>query len=209
VRLHTEAEKFLGSERVEGVSLANGETLTADVYVTATGVQPNVDFLESSGIDCGWGIRVDDRLSTNVEGVYAAGDVAETHDRLTGERYVHAIFPNAVAQAEIVAANVLGHDLRYEGAEAMNSLKHLGLPVMAVGAVAGDETLRWQSGAVLRHLVLQDDRLIGFRLVGDVERGGLLRSLMLRRLPIGRFKERLLRGDFGFADLALTLPTVA
>ena len=77
-----------------------------------------------------WGIHVDDRCDL-IPGIVAAGDVAEAADRLTGERYVHAIFPNAVAQAPIAAANLLGAGLRYEGAEAMNSLKHLGVPIVA------------------------------------------------------------------------------
>ena len=61
------------------------------------------------------GVAVDDRMRTSAAGVYAAGDVAEAQDRLTGERYVHAIFPNAVAQAEVAALNILGIDTAYAG----------------------------------------------------------------------------------------------
>ena len=56
---------------------------------------------------------------------------------LTGERYVHAIFPNAVAQAKIAAANALGANITYDGAESMNSLKHLGVPIVAMGMTEG------------------------------------------------------------------------
>ena len=48
-------------------------------------------------------------------GIVAAGDVAEAADWLTGERFVHAIFPNAVTQAPIAAANLLGADLPTTG----------------------------------------------------------------------------------------------
>ena len=72
--------------------------LRADIYVAATGVKPNLELLAGAGVETRWGVLVDDALRTNVADVYAAGDVAETVDRLTGERYVHAIFPNAVAQ---------------------------------------------------------------------------------------------------------------
>src|SRR3990172_5628333 len=78
--------------------MGSGEGIKADAYVTATGVKPNVEFLEGSGVDFDWGVRTDDHLLTNVPDVYAAGDVAETFDRMTGERYVHAIFPNAAMQ---------------------------------------------------------------------------------------------------------------
>jgi hypothetical protein len=52
-------------------------------------------------------------------------DVAETFDRLSGERYVHATFPNAVEQGRVAALNILGRDMAYEGSDNMNSLKHL------------------------------------------------------------------------------------
>jgi NADPH-dependent 2,4-dienoyl-CoA reductase/sulfur reductase-like enzyme len=55
-----------------------------------------------------------------VSGVVAAGDVAEAADWLTGERYVHAIFSNAVTQAPRAAANLLGGNLTHDGAEWMN-----------------------------------------------------------------------------------------
>ena len=117
--------------------MADGELVTADLYIAATGVKPNVSFLAGSGVAHEWGITVDDHLRTTAPGIWAAGDVVEAPDRATGEAYVHAIFPNAVDQARVVAANMLGGDVAYAGAESMNSLKHLGLPIMAVGAMEG------------------------------------------------------------------------
>lgn len=206
VRLGTKARAFAGRRKVRRVELESGESLKADVYIAATGVKPNVDYLEGSGIATGWGVVVDDHLRTNLPGVYAAGDVAETHDRMTGERYVHAIFPNAVAQGQVVALNLLGYDTPYEGAEAMNSLKHLGLPVMAVGAQTGEEELRWRSGENLRRIFLDDGRITGFRLAGDIRSGGLYRSLMLRGVDVTRFKAKLLDPRFGVGQLVLAAP---
>ena len=135
--------------------------------------------------------------------IYGAGDVAETVDRMTGERYVHAIFPNAVAQGDVVARNLVGFDTLYEGAESMNSLKHLGLSVMAVGARSGDEELRRRSGNMLRKIFLTNNRIVGFRLVGDIRGAGVYRSLMLRGTVVTRYRKRLLDPQFGMADLAL------
>jgi NADPH-dependent 2,4-dienoyl-CoA reductase/sulfur reductase-like enzyme len=108
VRLNTKISAFLGESRAEAVEVESGETLKADLFITATGVKPNIDFLKSSGIQTQWGILTDNHLRTNIPDVYAAGDVAETVDRMTGKRYVHAIFPNAVEQGRIVAYNLLG-----------------------------------------------------------------------------------------------------
>ncbi len=203
VRLNTKAAAFTGSRKATGVQLESGEVLKAEVYVAATGVKPHVEFLAGSGIDLGWGVRVDQRLRTNVPDIFAAGDVAETYDRLTGERYVHAIFPNAVAQAGVVAQNLLGFDTRYEGAESMNSLKHLGLPVMAVGAMTGEEQLRSRHGNALRKIFLSKGRIVGFRLAGDIRAAGVYRALMLTRADVRDLKERLLDPYFSAGALAL------
>ena len=185
LRLGVEVSAFVGIAAVEGVLMATGETVTADAYIAATGVKPHLEFLAATGIDAGWGIRVDDHLRTSVRDVWAAGDVVEAADRLTGEPYVHAIFPNAVAQGEVVGRNLVGLDTTYLGAESMNSLKHLGLPIMAVGAMTGDEEFRWRNGDVLRKVFVTDGRIVGFRLTGDIGGGGILRSLMLTDRDVG------------------------
>ncbi len=191
-----DAVAFVGEPQAEAVEVRSGDVVSADLLVAATGLRPNIEFLEGSGIETDWGVLVDDHLGTNYPNVYAVGDVAETFDRFTGERYVHAIFPNAVAQAQCAAHNLLGWDVAYEGAESMNSLKHLGLPVMAVGRMEGEE-LRVRRNGVLRKLYLQDDRIVGFRLTGDVSGAGIYRSLMNKQVDVGPFKHRLLQRGFG------------
>ncbi|MGD2146040.1 MAG: FAD-dependent oxidoreductase [Anaerolineae bacterium] len=191
-----DAVAFVGEPRAEAVKMRSGDVVSADLLVAATGLRPNIEFLKDSGIEMAWGVVVDDHLRTNLPHIYAAGDVAETFDRLTGERYVHAIFPNAVAQGTVVAYNLLGWDTAYEGADNMNSLKHLGLPLMAVGQMEGEE-LRVRKDGVLRKIYLRDDRIVGFRLTGDVGGAGIYRSLMNKHADVGPFKHRLLERGFG------------
>ncbi len=202
LRLGVQADAFVGRPSVTGVRLADGKILSADLVVAATGVNPHVEFVEGSGIVTEWGIHVDDRLATSVSGIVAAGDVAEAGDWLTGRRYVHAIFPNAVAQAPIAAATLLGRNVRYQGAEAMNSLKHLGVPIVAMGTIDGpDEVLRWQRDRNLRSIYLRDGRVVGVQLAGDIRAAGVYRSLMLRRMPVGQYGQRLVEPGFGMADV--------
>jgi nitrite reductase (NADH) large subunit len=201
VRLNATAAAFTGDGRASGVTLESGETLSGDVFVAATGVKPNLAFLEGSGIAHEWGITVDDHLRTSAPDVYAAGDVAETTDRLTGETFVHAIFPNAVAQGQVVGLNLLGYDVPYEGADRMNSLKHLGLPIMAIGLKEGDEVLHARHGSMLRTLYLKDSRLVGCQLVGDIGAAGVLRALIIQGRDVRPFKDRLLEPTFGQGTL--------
>jgi NAD(P)H-nitrite reductase large subunit len=199
VREHTEASRFTGRRRVKGVKLVDGDTLIADAYIAATGVKPNVTFLEGSGLDIGWGIRVDNRMRTNQPNIWAAGDVAETFDRMSGDRYVHAIWPNATAQGQAVGRDILGFSADYTGAERMNSMKHLGLPIMAVGDSMGEETLRRRDGASLRKIFLNDGRIVGFRLAGDIRGAGTYRALMLKGTNVSPFGDDLLDPRFNIS----------
>ncbi|MGZ8439027.1 MAG: NAD(P)/FAD-dependent oxidoreductase, partial [Candidatus Limnocylindrales bacterium] len=204
LRLGVEATEFIDRDgEAAGVRLASGEVLQADLYTAATGVKPNIEFLDGSGIEAAWGVSVDDHLRTSVPDVWAAGDIVEAPDRATGEAYVHAIFPNAVDQARVAAANIAGGDVAYPGAESMNSLKHLGLPIMAVGAADGPDELHWRKGDRLRRVFVDGGRVVGFRFAGEIAGGGLLRSLMLRGVDTSRFADRLAQPGFSEADLVL------
>jgi nitrite reductase (NADH) large subunit len=202
LRENVEVVAFEGVDSVSGVRLGSGEVLTADLYIAATGVKPHTEFLSGSAIASGWGVHVDDRLRTSVPGVYAAGDVAEVADWLTGERYVHAIFPNAVAQGRVAGRNALGAHTAYEGAEAMNSLKHLGVPVIAMGTTRDPyEVLRAVDGRGVRSVYVRDGRIIGAQLAGDTRLAGLYRSLMLRRYNVERLGEQLVDASLSVAEM--------
>lgn len=195
-----DAVAFLGDKQARAVKMRSGDELAADILVAATGLRPNVEFLEGSGIETKWGILVDEKLRTSIDNIYAAGDAAETVDHLSGQRYVHAIFPNAVAQGRVVAYNLLGWEQDYEGAESMNSLKHLGLPVMAVGSMEGQEISHRRNGC-LRKLYFRDGRLVGCRLVGDIHAAGIYRSLINKKAEVEAYKQLLLDPRFGMGSV--------
>jgi len=197
VRLNTKGEAFLGNGSAQVVRLTSGDELEADILIAATGVKPNLDLLEDSGIEHNWGLRVDDHLCTSAPDIYAAGDVVEVPDRLTGETYVHAIFPNAVEQGKVVGLNLVGYDTVYPGGERMNSLKHLGLQIMAVGLKEGDEILQEKSEGYLRTIYIKENHLVGFQLAGDIRGAGILRALMNKGSDIRHIKDRLLDPNFG------------
>ncbi|MGA1823156.1 MAG: NAD(P)/FAD-dependent oxidoreductase [bacterium] len=191
VRLNTKAMAFRGDSQVEGVKLDTGDTLKADIIIAATGVKPNVSFLKGSGIELNRGILTDEYCRTSVPHIYAAGDVAETPHRITGERAVYPLFPNAVSQGRTVASTLLGRDEPYEGAERMNSLKHLGLPIIAAGHMKG-EALRMNRNNTMRTIYIQNNRIVGFQLAGDIRGAGIYRTLMNKKIDVSHFQADLL-----------------
>ncbi len=202
VRLNTKASAFIGNGVARGVRLETGEVLHADLLIAATGVKPNIELLQSSGVAVQRGVSVDDYMHTNAPDVYAAGDCIESPNLLTGERSVHAIFPNAVEQGKVAGMNMAGYPVAYEGAERMNSLKHLGLPVIAAGEKVGDTVLQEHDGSNLRTIYISEQRIVGFQMTGDIQSAGVLHALMIHKADISRLESHLLDPTFGQGMLA-------
>jgi NAD(P)H-nitrite reductase large subunit len=179
------------------VRLSTGEVLPADLVISATGVLPNVGFLQGSGVACQRGVLTDEKMETNVPGVFAAGDCAEAFDVVTGERLISAIQPNAADQASCAALNMVGKGARMQGVFQLNVLDTLGLVSTSFGlwqGVPGGEHVERHDEQRFRYLRLefQDDRLVGANTVGITEHVGVLRGLIQSRVRLGPWRARLL-----------------
>ncbi len=185
------------------VRLSNGQTLAADLVISAAGVRPAIGFLENSGITCLLGVLTDQHLQTNVPGIYAAGDCAEAFDKVSGKTIVSAIQPNAAEQARVAALNMVAFARGQAGAAELkgvtqiNVLDTLGMISASFGewqGVAGGEHVELTDKAAGRHLSLQfkDDVLVGCNSVGWTEHVGVMRGLVEGQVRLGAWKEVLL-----------------
>ena len=197
VRVNT-LPKALRQENGELRVVLEDEELPADMYLCLVGVKPNVGFLEGSGVAVKEGILVDGHMQSSVPGIYAAGDVAEFTDCVTGERLVNAIQPNAVEQGRIAALNMAGKTATSRGTFAFNVLDTLGLLSYSFGAWQGlpdGESVEVIDEARFRYLRLefQGDHLVGANAIGYTHHAGALRGLIEGRIPLGAWKRRLLQ----------------
>ncbi|HRD95974.1 MAG TPA: FAD-dependent oxidoreductase [Rubrivivax sp.] len=184
--------------KVLSVRLSNGQKLEADLVISATGVRPNIGFLQDSGILCLQGVLTDEHLQTNVPGIYAAGDCAEAFDKITGRTIVSAIQPNASDQARVAALNMVGKRTELPGVTQINVLDTLGLISASFGkwdGVPGGEHVEVTDTAAGRHLSLQfdGDRLIGCNAIGWTQHVGAMRGLVEGQVRLGPWKDKLLR----------------
>jgi 3-phenylpropionate/trans-cinnamate dioxygenase ferredoxin reductase subunit len=103
-----------GVGRVRAASLDDGTLIETHLVLKGLGVQPELRWLEGSGIEVNRGIRVDAQGRTNDPRVFAAGDCAETLHPLYSQPVVLESVQNAVSQGKVCAAAILGQDARYE-----------------------------------------------------------------------------------------------
>src|SRR5512143_1080992 len=114
---------------VSGVKVRSGRVIKADVVVVAAGVKPNVEYLKRSGIETNKGVLVNESLETNIPGIYAAGDVAEGRDLLTGAKAVSGLWINALEMGRAAGMNMAGGNVKYPGfLSVMNAADIAGVP---------------------------------------------------------------------------------
>ncbi len=180
------------------VRLSGGRTVEADLVISATGVRPAIGFLQGSGITCLQGVLTDERMQTNVPGIYAAGDCAEAFDKVSGKTIVSAIQPNAAEQARVAALNMAGQGTTLKGVTQINVLDTLGLISTSFGnwqGVDGGEHAELTDQAAGKHLSLQfkDDLMVGCNSVGWTEHVGVMRGLVEGQVRLGEWKDKLLQ----------------
>ena len=189
------------------VHLNRGRPLTAKLVVVATGVKSNTGFLKGSGVKINGGVKVDNRLQTSQDGIFAAGDVAEGPD-FSGGWSVHAIQPTAADHGRIAALNMAGRDARFQGSLAMNVLDTAGLISTSFGrwqGVRGGDFAEASDPAASHYirLAFDGDRIIGALTLGRTDHVGVLRGLIQTRVPLGDWKAKLMADPGRFMEAYL------
>ena len=193
--------------RVSSVTLQDGGELAAQLVVFGIGVRPNVALVSGTDIAVNRGIIVDRTMRTTVSDIYAAGDVAEAYDLVVDMNRIVAIWPNAYRQGAIAGAQIVGLDAHDRGGVAMNAIEGQGLAAMAIGSANAEgaeyEVLCEGDPVAERYkrLVLQDGRLVGAILVGQINRAGVYTGLIRTRMDVSAYRKQLMGDGFGLLSL--------
>jgi nitrite reductase (NADH) large subunit len=205
----TDVEEVQGDRQVKGVRLSDGQDLECELVIPAKGVRTNAGLAASAGAAVERGVLVDDRMRTTVPDIYAAGDVAQAREFLTGRKEVMTIWPVAAEQGKLAGMDMAGGEVDYLGGVAMNTVDFFGLPVVSIGETrqrmdpAGLEFLTAvdEARGRYRKVILRDGKVVGAILIGDTESAGAYTGLMCTRVDVREVRDLLLGKDFDYAKL--------
>jgi len=198
-----EAVKAERGSETTVLRFSQGNEIEADLVLACLGVEPRIAFVRGSGIAINRGVVVDRRMGTNVPDIFAAGDVAEAFDFLSGESGVNPILPSAAAQGKVAGDNMADKASSYEGSLSMNAFNffdHLAFSIGKVAASEGDEILGAKRNGSMARLVFTGDVLTGASFLdADVE-AGVIQYLIRNKVGIGKHREKLLEapGEVGY-----------
>jgi nitrite reductase (NADH) large subunit len=199
--------EFLGGKEVTGLILDDGRRLECELVIVGKGVRPNLELVKNTGIKTEYGIIVDDYLQTSLPNIYAAGDVAQAKDLITGQSTINALWPCAVAQGRVAGLNMSEKKVKYDGSLAMNSIEFFGLPVISLGITRpkGEEYEQLvkedEKNFVYRKVVLKENRVQGMIMVNRIEQAGVMGILMRKKVDVSPIKSMLLEDKFDFAKI--------
>ncbi len=221
---HSElAEIVEKSGRVAGVRLNTGQQLACDVLAYGIGVQPRLTLAREAGINFERGILVDEYLRTNLPDVYAAGDVAQVYDPVSGRSILDSLWTPARDQGRVAGKNMAGAMEVYSKAVPFNVTRLAGLTTTIIGAVgsggerdslfiARGDSETWceipdaiitQKGFDINHLRLMVGKkfLMGAVVIGDQKLSTPLQALISDKVDITPIREQLLTPDAPIADI--------
>ncbi len=187
--------------RVAAVVFDDGSELPADLVVMAAGIRPNIDLAQAAGLRCDRGVLVNDTLQTFDPSIYAVGECVQHRNSTYG--LVAPLFEQANVCATHLAEFGIG---RYAGSIVSTQLKVTGIDLFSAGDFLGGPTseslvMRDPKRGVYKRLVIEDNKIRGAVLYGDVADGPWYFELMIQGRDIGALRDKLLFGP-AFAGAA-------
>ncbi|MGE4266769.1 MAG: NAD(P)/FAD-dependent oxidoreductase [Deferribacterales bacterium] len=165
--------------QLTGVVLTDGTEIDTRLLILSVGVSPNSESL--TGKDSG--VTVDGFLKYSGN-IFAAGDVAVTKHKVTGENKIYGTYPNARAQAKNCALGLIHGEAEYEGSINTNVLKkHIDFSIIAAGIYEGEQ-LTFTGGDIFRRIYLKDGKINGYQIVGDTLLSGYIYGLYVSQKTV-------------------------
>ncbi len=163
-RLGAKTTQITGDAIVTGVELESGEVLRADMVLFSAGVRPDLDLPEKLNLETDRGVIVNSGMKTNLENIYAAGDVAQF------EQTNFCIWPEAQEQGRVAGANMAGTLKNFTAVVPSNRLKVAGIDLASAGDIDPENILETEieeSDQIYRKIVKKNGEIVGCIMLGS------------------------------------------
>jgi NAD(P)H-nitrite reductase large subunit len=173
----------------------NGEAFEAEWCGVAIGLDFNTEWLHGTGIEIDDGILTDEYMRTNVEDIYAAGDITRYHDTILGKKGQNGSWGSAKEQGAVAGKNMAADEPAEEFRWVSSySITHFDFPFLSFGhpTRGDDEAERKYSENEWRRLAFEDGQLVGGVLIGDLSQQSTFKQIIREERQVADQKELLL-----------------
>ena len=180
ILLNTEVTKITGSKEANGAVTKDGKLIECDMVIYSVGVRPNVKLFENTSLEINRGLVVDSRMQTNIENIYAAGDVAETNGRVGG------LWSIAMEQGKVAGKNISGIEANYIGVTPVTNMNAFNLSVFSIGDIDENNATHIlregskEEGSYQR-IFIKDNIIVGAIVIGDTKNNTLIKKFIEKK----------------------------
>jgi nitrite reductase (NADH) large subunit len=190
VYLSTEVLAIKGDDKVSSViarsrnaSEGSEQSLTCDMVIYSVGIRPNKKIYENTDIQTNIGVIVDDHMHTNIDNIYAAGDITEYCGRVGG------LWTIAIEQGKTSGYNIVGKDVSYTGILPVTTINAFDLNIFSVGTVdEANATLTLVDdpgdGKSYKRIFIKDNTIAGAIVIGDSKHNNILKKYVADNISI-------------------------
>ncbi len=207
LRLETGLAEIIADEngRAKAVITDKGETIQCSIVGLTAGVSPNIDFLRTSNIDLGRGVKVNRLLETNIKDIYAIGDCAEQHEAIGLRRPIEAVWYTGRMMGETLAQTICGKSMEYNPGHWFNSAKFFDIEYQTYGWVfakpmENEEQFYWEHSSGKRAIRISFDKnnrtFLGINTFGIRMRHEFFDSVLNKKKSVDYVIDRLKDANF-------------
>lgn len=184
VYLSSQAEEILGENKANGIKLNGERKIKSDAILISSGVRPNLDLVRDTEIEFDKGIKVDKHLKTNIENIYAAGDVVEIDGMVLG------LWTAGNEQGKVVGANMTGKELEYNQPKIFTSLRIGSIELFSAGVINDfDRVYEYKDieKDIHHKIFAKNDKIVGTILFGDLKEMNNLRNAVISNINVDEY----------------------
>ena len=198
-------EVYVKNRSIHGIITTNEELIDCQVLGIVDKLQPSIGFLNSSGVNTDNGVLVNNKMRTNVDNIYAAGDVAQLLADLDSETpEINVRWLKAWRQGQVAGANMVGNDAEYDDVASISATKICGVDIVSIGIsnpLNGDfKIMRGEYPHpeidVYKKLVLKNDTVVGALFVGNVLEANEITKAIKNKINVSDIDKTLLKQMF-------------
>jgi NADPH-dependent 2,4-dienoyl-CoA reductase/sulfur reductase-like enzyme len=191
----TSVREFIGKNGYVGEAiLENNESINTDIVIVCIGMRPNSEIAKEAGIeiDHTGAINVNQRMETNVSGIYSAGDCAMAYHQVLERQVYIPLGTTANKQGKVAGENMAGGDASFKGIVGTSVLKVFDLEVARTGLSEIDAQI--EGFNFISNVVEQNSRAhyypggskVRVKLIAEMNTGRLLGAEMVGREGISK-----------------------
>lgn len=180
--LNSRTKEILGGEKIEGIRLNEERDLETDVVLLSTGVRSNLDLVKETDIKHDRGIIVDKHLRTNIDNIYAAGDVIQFNKMTLG------LWTVSNAEGKIAGANMTGDNQEYTNPNIFTNLRIGNIKLFSAGIIDDfDEAYEYKEEDVHNKIFVKEGKIVGAILFGDLSKMNIVRKAVVSNEKVEEF----------------------